>query len=110
MLAIIQVHKNKGWYKHSLHPSSYFVVDGKLKSINYFFTYSNLDPEISIAEVQSHISTQRQEQLKQFTDAQGIDWNKQYPHKFIQQLAFDCFSNNYPKEFIERAKEIYARD
>ena len=110
MLAIIQAHKDRGWYKYSMHPSSYFVVDGKLKSINYFFTYDESDPGISISSVQSHISTQRQEQLKQFTDSQGIDWDQQYPHKFIQQLAFDCFSNNYPKEFIERAKEIYARD
>jgi hypothetical protein len=110
MLAIIQVHRDKGWYKHSLHPSSYFIVDGKLKSINYFFTYSNNDPEISISEVQSHISTQRQEQLKKFTDADGIVWDKKYPHKSIQQLAFDSFSNNYPKEFIKKAKEIYERD
>jgi hypothetical protein len=107
MLAIIQAHKNRGWYKYSMHPSSYFVVDGKLKSINYFFTYDESDPGISISSVQSHISTQRQEQLKQFTDSRGIDWDQQYPHKFIQQLAFDCFSNNYPNNFIEQAKKIY---
>ena len=28
----------------------------------------------------------------------------------IQQLTFDCFSNNYPEDFIKKAKEIYARN
>ena len=36
MLNIIQTYKDLGWYKYSMHPSSYFVVNGKLKSINYF--------------------------------------------------------------------------
>ena len=110
MLAIIQAHKDRGWYKFSMHPSSYFIVDGKLKSINYFFTYSDNEPELSIESVQSHVSAQRQVQLKQFTDKLGLDWNKPYPLKTIQLLTFDCFSNNYPKEFIERAKEIYERN
>jgi hypothetical protein len=110
MLAIIQAHKDRGWYKFSMHPSSYFIVDGKLKSINYFFTYSDNEPELSIESVQSHVSTQRQIQLKQFTDKLGLDWSKPYPLKTIQLLTFDCFSNNYPKEFIERAKEIYERN
>jgi hypothetical protein len=110
MLAIIQAHKDRGWYKFSMHPSSYFIVDGKLKSINYFFTYSDNESELSIESVQSHVSTQRQIQLKQFTDKLGLDWSKPYPLKTIQLLTFDCFSNNYPKEFIERAKEIYERN
>lgn len=108
MLAIIKAHKTLGLYKHSLHPSSYFVVNGKLKSINYFFTYSDSDLDISIASVQSHISEQRQTELKKYTDSRTIDWNKTYPHKFIQQLGFDCFSNMYPADFIEKAKAIYS--
>jgi hypothetical protein len=107
MLAIIQSHKDNGWFKYSMHPSSYFIVDGKLKSINYFFTYSNDDPMLSISSVQSHVSEKRQIQLKQFTDKLGLDWNTPYPLNTIQRLTFDCFSNNYPKEFIEQAKEIY---
>jgi hypothetical protein len=108
ILAIIQVHKDRGWYKYSMHPSSYFVVGGKLKSINYFFTYSENEPDMSIASVQSHISTQRQAQLKEFTDKLGLDWNKQYSLKTIQLLTFDCFSNMYPADFIEKAKAIYS--
>ena len=48
MLNIIQTHRNLGWYKFSMHPSSYFIVDGKLKSINYFFTYRENEGPISI--------------------------------------------------------------
>ncbi len=36
MLLIFQSHKTLGLWKYSLHPSSYFIVDGQLKSINYF--------------------------------------------------------------------------
>jgi len=110
MLAIIQAHKDRGWYKYSMHPSSYFIVDGKLKSINYFFTYSSNEPDLSIASVQSHISLQRQEQLKKYTDSINLDWNTKYPLNVIQQLTFDCFSNMYPEDFIKKAKQIYARD
>ena len=31
---IVKAHKSLGIFKYSMHPSSYFVVDGKLKSIN----------------------------------------------------------------------------
>ncbi len=110
MLAIIQAHKDRGWYKYSMHPSSYFIVDGRLKSINYFFTYSDNEAPISIASVQSHISSDRQQQLKKLTDSMGLEWAEPYPHTIIQQLTFDCFSNNYPEDFIKKAKEIYARN
>jgi len=40
MLAIINKHRELGLYKYSLPPSIYFIVDGKLTSINYFFSYS----------------------------------------------------------------------
>ena len=38
MLNIIKAHRSLGLWKYSMHPSSYFIVNGKLKSINYFFT------------------------------------------------------------------------
>jgi hypothetical protein len=107
ILSIIQAHKDRGWYKHSMHPSSYFIVDGRLKSVNYFFTYSSNEEMISISSVKSHISIERQKQLKKYTDSIGISWDITYPHKTIQQLTFDCFSNNYPNEFIIKAKKIY---
>lgn len=107
VLDILKAHRERGWYKYSMHPSSYFVVDGRLKSINYFFTYSNNEPDLSIASVQSHISTERQKQLRLYTDTIGVDWDKAYSLNFIQQLTFDCFSNNYPADFINKAKAIY---
>jgi hypothetical protein len=63
MLNIFQAHKSLGIYKYSLHPSSYFVVNGKLKSINYFFCYKDHDPQISLRSVMSHISEDRQADL-----------------------------------------------
>jgi hypothetical protein len=107
ILNIIQAHKNLNLFKHSMHPSSYFIVDGQLKSINYFFTYHNDEDTIAISEVKSHISSDRQVELKKYTDSLGISWDQKYSHKFIQQLTFDCFSNNYPKDFIIEAKRIY---
>lgn len=107
MLNIIKAHKSLNLFKHSMHPSSYFIVNGQLKSINYFFTYHSDDEPIAISDVKSHISSERQIELKKYTDRLGIDWDKKYSHTFIQQLTFDCFSNNYPKDFIESAKEIY---
>jgi hypothetical protein len=108
MLEIIQAHKDLGLYKYSMHPSSYFVVEGKLKSINYFFTYSDQDLGISLRSVMSHISEDRQADLFPKMEAAGIDVNKDTPHSQIQLLAFDSFKTNFPDEVMEKAKAIYA--
>ena len=108
MLEIIQAHKDLGLYKYSMHPSSYFVVEGKLKSINYFFTYSDQDLGISLRSVMSHISEDRQADLFPKMKAAGIDVNKDTPHSQIQLLAFDSFKTNFPDEVMEKAKAIYA--
>jgi len=105
MLEIIKAHKELGWHKYSMHPSSYFVVDGKLKSINYFFTYSNSDPCISIKEVESHIHSNRQEEMRKHLDKLGIEWNKPQPWATMDQLCWESFRPNYPSDFIERVKE-----
>lgn len=107
MLEILRAHKNLRIWKYSLHPSSYFVVDGKLKSINYFFTYSDDEPMISVQEHRSHISEGRQKELESKMKFFGIDWNTKVPFKDLQILCFESFRNNYPDEFIERAKSIF---
>jgi len=107
MLAILQAHKDRGWYKYSLHPSSYFVVDGKLKSINYFFTYSSNEGPISIADHSSHIYSSRQEIMRIQVERMGLDWHEKQPLDTLQQLCFESFRTNYPDDFIERAKRIY---
>ncbi len=107
MLNIIQTHKAAGLYKFSLHPSSYFVIDGKLKTINYFFCYQQDEGPISLKDHQSHISLNRQAQMKEYIKTLGISWDQPEPLDVLQQLCFDSFRTNYPADFIEKAKRIY---
>lgn len=108
MLAILTAHRDLRIYKYSLHPSSYFVVNGKLKSINYFFTYRFNEPPITINSFLSHISENRRVELRKQSQTMGIDWNTPTSLKHIQLLAFESFSNNYPRDFIEKAKQLYV--
>lgn len=108
MLEIVQAHKSLGFFKYSMHPSSYFIVDGKLKSINYFFTYHEKEDTISINSFLSHVSHNRRILLKEKSDQMGIQWDEQVSFKDIQMLCFEAFSDNYPREFIDKAKEIYV--
>ena len=107
MLAILHAHKNRGWYKYSLHPSSYFIVDGKLKSINYFFTYSSNEGPISIEDHSSHIYSTRQTIMRKQVEELGMSWTEKQPLDKLQQLCFESFRTNYPADFIEKAKKIY---
>lgn len=107
MLEIIKAHKSLGIYKYSLHPSSYFIVDGRLKSINYFFAYRDHEGPISIADHASHIYSTRQDIMKQQIESMGIDWHTPQPLGLLQQLCFESFRNNYPDDFINEAKAIY---
>jgi hypothetical protein len=102
MLNIIRTHKKLGWYKYSMHPSSYFVVGGKLKSINYFFTYHKDEPNFSIASVESHIYSTRQDEMRKHVKQLGIDWSKPQPFDLLNKLCWASFSTNYPPDFIER--------
>jgi len=107
MLEIFKAHKSLGIYKYSLHPSSYFVVDDRLKSINYFFCYRDNEPLISLHDVMSHISEERQKDLFPKMKIMGIDIYKPTSFKDIQLLAFESFKTNFPKEFIDKAKQLY---
>lgn len=107
MLRIIQAHKDLDIYKYSMHPSSYFVIDGKLKHINYFFTYNGFEKPITINSFLSHISYTRRVELQKQSQSLGISWDTPTPFRDIQILCFESFSNNYPRDFIERAKDIY---
>ena len=104
MIGIIKAHKSLGLHKYSMHPSSYFVVDGKLKSINYFFTYRDNESTISIKDVESHIYTTRQDEMRKHLDSLGIKWDEPQPWDVMDQLCWASFSTNYPAEFIERVK------
>tara|TARA_B110000971_G_C19955854_1_gene475605 strand:- start:286 stop:981 length:696 start_codon:yes stop_codon:yes gene_type:complete len=108
MLEIFKAHKKLGLYKYSLHPSSYFIVDGKLKSMNYFFTYGPTDAKISLRSVMSHISEDRQADLFPKMAAAGIDVDQPTLHNDIQLLAFESFKTNFCNDVMERAKQIYV--
>jgi hypothetical protein len=106
MLAIIEAHHARGWYKYSMHPSSYFIVDGKLKSINYFFTYSSNEGPISIADHASHIYSTRQDEMKKYITDLGISWDDPHPLPLMEKLCWNSFRTNYPTEFIDRVLAI----
>lgn len=105
MINIIKTHKAHGWHKYSMHPSSYFVIDGKLKSINYFFNYHKDEPNISIADVESHIYSTRQDEMRKHLDTLGIEWVKPQPWAVMDRLCWASFSTNYPTDFIERVQQ-----
>jgi hypothetical protein len=106
MCNIIQAHKLLGLHKYSMHPSSYFLIDGKLKSINYFFTYHQDEPHISIEEVESHIHSDRQAEMRKHLATLDIEWNTPQPWNIMDQLCWESFGNVYPKDFIKRIKNI----
>lgn len=108
MLNILQAHRTLGLYKFSLHPSSYFVVDGKLKSINYFFCYKEHEGPISIADHASHIYSARQDIMREQIEQLGLSWDQPEPLNTLQHLCFESFRSNYTDSFIERAKGIYS--
>ena len=106
MINIIKAHRNLGLYKYSMHPSSYFIIDGKLKSINYFFTYYETENLISIKDVESHIHSNRQDEMKKHLDKLGIKWTAPQPFETLNQLCWESFRKNYNDEFIEKVKCI----
>lgn len=108
MFEIFKAHKALGIYKYSLHPSSYFIVGNKLKSINYFFCYKDHDPAISLRSVLSHISEDRQADLFPKMAAMGIDVDEPTPFRDIQLLAFESFKTNFPSDFMDECKKLYV--
>lgn len=108
MIEIIEAHKTIGLWKYSMHPSSYFIVEGKLKSINYFFSYRNSEPLVSVEEHRSHISIERQQKLEAVLEKMGLDWKSKVPFKDLQILCFESFKSDYPESFIEKVKGLYA--
>lgn len=107
LLNIVQAHKNLGIYKISMHPSSYFVVDGQLKSINYFFCYTDDDKPISMKSVLSHISEDRQRDLIGKMDAMGFTFDSTLSFSQFQHISFETFKLNFLDEVMDSAKKIY---
>lgn len=108
MIEIIEAHRSLDLWKYSMHPSSYFLVDGRLKSINYFFTYHSSEPMVTLAEHKSHISENRQKELIAKMESIGITWDTPVPFVDLQILCFESFRSNYPNDFIEQAKNVFV--
>jgi len=109
MLNIFRIHRDIGLYKYSLHPSSYFIIEGQLKNINYFFSYlEDHDAPITIRSVLSHISTERQKTLFEKISQLGLEIDQPTDHSTLQILAFESFKNNFRNDIMEQAKEIYS--
>ena len=106
MIGIINAHKELGLHKYSMHPSSYFVVNGKLKSINYFFTYHYTEPNISIKDVESHIYSTRQNEMRKHLASLGIKWEETQPWTTFDMLCWNSFRTNYPEDFIAKVLNV----
>lgn len=107
LLQIMHAYKSLGIFKYSLHPSSYFITDGKLKSINHFFCYEYDEKEISIYDVSSHISEERLEKLKTILHADDNDLLRPRSFSFLQRLALESFRTNFSDEFINQCLDIF---
>lgn len=105
MFEIFLSYKKLGLYKYSIHPSSYFIVNGKLRSTNYFFTYDQNDKPISLNSVMSHISENRRNELFPQMVAMGIDPCTPTLLSEIQRLAFRSFASDYPPGVMNALEE-----
>lgn len=109
MLDIIASYQSLGIYKMSMHPSSYFIVDGKMKAINYFFCYTDRDKEITISSLLSHISKDRQNTLQPIMDSLQMTRSDPTPFWKIQMLTFETFKTNFTDSVMDKAKLIYQK-
>jgi len=107
MLEIFQAHKSLGIYKYSLHPSSYFIVKGQLKSINYFFCYDSYENGLTPQDVFSHISSDRLKKLYPLMESIDIIPSVYTTLDKIQELSFETFKSDFPVTTMEKAKKIY---
>lgn len=108
LLELFTIYRDNNFYKFSVHPSSYFIVDGKLKSINYFFCHASSEEYITINQIRSHVSDDRFESAKPLLDKYSItDFDQKIPLATFNNIIIDSFQSNYPKEFMDRLRDIF---
>jgi hypothetical protein len=105
MLNIVKTIKKLGWHKYSMHPNSWFIINGKLKSINYFFTYKKDEPFITLKDIESHISMGRREKMTEYLSKLGIIWDEPVKFTTLDQLCWNSFRSNYPHDFVDEVIE-----
>jgi hypothetical protein len=107
ILNIIESQINLGFYKYSVHPSSYFLVDGKLKSINYFFCYDKQESGFCLNDVSSHISKDRLGSSQKMLNQYGIKPDTVLTLDKIQYFILESFKKDYPDGFIKKVQNLY---
>jgi len=108
LLALFKIYKDNKFYKFSVHPSSYFVVDGKLKSINYFFCHAYKENYLTANQIRSHISDERFESAKHLmTKYKIVDFDQEIPLSTFNNMILTSFESNYPIEFMDRLRKIF---
>jgi hypothetical protein len=108
-LEIFKAHISLNLYKISLHPSSYFIVDGKLKNINYFFCHHETESMQSLKNFKSHISEERQQKLNPILKNMNHTWESLLSWNDFQIIALESFRSNYPDSFINQAINLYDK-
>lgn len=108
LIEMFKIYKNNNFYKFSVHPSSYFIIDGKLKSINYFFCHSEEEQYLTINQIKSHISEERFDSAQVLLQKYCItDYDQPIPLKVFNNVILDSFESNYPKGFIDNLRNIF---
>lgn len=108
LIELFTIYKNNNFYKFSVHPSSYFVSNGRLKSINYFFCHSYDEEFITINQIKSHVSEERFDSAKPLLEKYSVfDFDQKIPLSTFNNIILDSFESNYPKGFIDKLRKVY---
>lgn len=108
MLDILKSIRSQGFWKFSLHPSSYFIVNGQLRTINHFFCYHDNDPLVATVDILNHVSKNRTQKLLDYYKTNNIDIHSKLPYTEYAKICLESFRANYTDSFIDKAKEIYV--
>ena len=108
LVNLFKIYKENNFYKYSIHPSSYFIVNGKLKSINYFFCHSIDEKFLTINQIKSHISEERFDSAQLLLQKYSvIDFDQHIPLNVFNNIILDSFESNYPAGFIDKLRNIF---
>lgn len=108
LLELFEIYKDNNFYKFSVHPSSYFIVNGRLKSINYFFCHNYDEDYLTVNQIKSHVSEERFESAQPLLDKYNIfDFDQKIPLTTFNNIILDSFESNYPVGFIDRLRKLY---
>ena len=91
-----------GIYKFSMHPNSWVAIDGKLVPFNWFFSFTEDEPPITIRDFLIQISLGRLEKLELVLKSFDMDLDTPYDVKTLHRICFHSFKANYPQPLIDQ--------